>query len=480
MDARTPLILSDDLALEAQDGTHVTVFHRGSAARWKMSRAAYRFLLAFEAPRTVGEVAADEPSARLWSHVRALVAKGVLLDAEAPRGAHLARLRTAVAYRFCNAPAFAHAAPRPGCVVLGVPYDLGDDIDSRSAPAAIRQKSLDHAYEIHFSTGRPRGWFDANRDRRILEGVTIADAGDVHVEYGEDQRDLFARIGRALEEVCACGTVPVLLGGDRSITWAAVDHMRRLCPLTVVQFAKRPAIAACAVDGFVPAESALRRLSPLEGVGAVFAVAGLEGDPHGEESAAGAVLWSAAFLREAGPSALARRLTLLCQNTAGPGHYWAEPSGRPHSRPGNPLASAPRISSSPTVDTVGPGHYWAEPSGRPHSRPGNPLASAPRISSSPTVDTVGPSAGRGIYLSIDMSATTRDYVRPRSSSAAAGLTLAEIAETVRAIGAAHRIRAIDIVGLNTRRREAAVSSVVACHLALGAMSAACDGPRSAP
>ena len=444
MDARTPLILSDDLALEAQDGTHVTVFHRGSAARWKMSRAAYRFLLAFEAPRTVGEVAADEPSARLWSHVRALVAKGVLLDAEAPRGAHLARLRTAVAYRFCNAPAFAHAAPRPGCVVLGVPYDLGDDIDSRSAPAAIRQKSLDHAYEIHFSTGRPRGWFDANRDRRILEGVTIADAGDVHVEYGEDQRDLFARIGRALEEVCACGTVPVLLGGDRSITWAAVDHMRRLCPLTVVQFAKRPAIAACAVDGFVPAESALRRLSPLEGVGAVFAVAGLEGDPHGEESAAGAVLWSAAFLREAGPSALARRLTLLCQNTAGPGHYWAEPSGRPHSRPGNPLASAPRISSSPTVDTV------------------------------------GPSAGRGIYLSIDMSATTRDYVRPRSSSAAAGLTLAEIAETVRAIGAAHRIRAIDIVGLNTRRREAAVSSVVACHLALGAMSAACDGPRSAP
>jgi agmatinase len=389
------LVLSDDLAIEAQDDTHVTVFHRSSAARLKMSRAAYRFLLAFDAPRTVGEVVCGQASAHLFAQVRLLVERGMLLDADAPPAAvEIARLRTAVAYRFCNAPTLAPAAPGADFVVVGVPYDLGGDIDSRSAPALIRQKSLDHAYEVRLSTGRPRGWFDANRARRILEGATIADAGDVHVEYGEDQRDLFARIGRALEDVCPPGSVPVLLGGDRSITWATVDHMRRRGPLTVVQLARRPAVDAGAGDAFVAADAVARLLSPLEGVDAVFAIGGLEGDDHGAECAGGATLWSAAYLRQAGAGTLAERL----------------------------------------------------------------------------------GDDRAIHLSVDMSATTRDYVRPRAAGEA-GLALAEIVEVIRTLGAAHRVVSIDIVGLDTQHPEAAVSSAVACQLALCAMSAACDGAR---
>jgi agmatinase len=391
----TRLVRSDELAVEAQDDTHVTVFHHGSAARWKVSRSVYRFLLAFDTPHTLAEVAGGEPAPALLAQVDRLRARGMLVDADAPPPADHAPPRTAVAYRFAGAPACSRDASAADCVVLGVPYDLGDTVDCRLAPAAIRQKSLDYTYEIAFSNGRPRGWFAADRGQRILEGITIADAGDVRVEYGENQRELFARIERVLDEVAPPGSVPVLLGGDRSVTWAALDHARRRGPLSLVQLAARPAVEDGAAEGFVTADGVVAQVARLPGVEAALAVGGLQGDAHGEESETGAILWSAAFARAAGPTALARRL----------------------------------------------GH------------------------------------DRAVHLSIDMSATTRDYARPQPRGAG-GLTLAEIAEAVRAIGADHRIVAIDLVGLDLQRREAPVSIAVACHLVLCAMSAACDRGRS--
>jgi arginase family enzyme len=187
-----------------------------------------------------------------------------------------------------------------------------------------------------------------------------------------------------------------MLGGDRSITWAVADHARRRGPLALVQFAARPAITDCAGDGFVTADGVVAQVARRRGVEVVLAVGGSQGDAHREVSATGAVLWSAAFTRAAGPAALARR-----------------------------------------IGTEG-----------------------------------------AVHLSLDMSATTRDYARPLPDGAARGLTLAEITEAVRAIGADHRIVAIDLVGLDLQRREAPVSIAVACHLALCAMSAACDRPRS--
>jgi agmatinase len=259
----TRLVRSDDLAVEAQDDTHVTVFHHGSAERWKVSRSVYRFLLAFDTPQTLAEVTGGESAPVLLAQVDQLRARGMLIDADAPRATDRAPPRTAVAYRFAGAPACSRDASAADCVVLGIPYDLGDAVDCRLAPAAIRQKSLDYTYEIAFSTGRPRGWFDAGRGQRILEGITIADAGDVRVEYGEDQRELFARIERVLDEVAPPGSVPVLLGGDRSATWAAVRHLRGREPLSLVQLAARPAVEDGAAEHFVTADGVLAQVARL-------------------------------------------------------------------------------------------------------------------------------------------------------------------------------------------------------------------------
>jgi agmatinase len=196
----------------------------------------------------------------------------MLVDADAPISADPARRRSAVAYKFCGAPAYAKPA-KPDFVILGVPYDLAGDIDSRLAPALIRQKSLDYSYQLEFGDGRPRGWFDVNRGTWMLRGAKLADAGDVPVEYGETRASYFERVCGALSECCTDESVPVILGGDRSVTRAAVGGLRRDGKLTVVQISAEPERAA--------AEGAGRQLSGMDEVERVISLGACRDDPRG-------------------------------------------------------------------------------------------------------------------------------------------------------------------------------------------------------
>ncbi|NVJ09430.1 arginase family protein [Myxococcus sp. AM001] len=256
------LVLSDDWILESQDETHVTVANTATAARMKLSTAAYQFLKAFAKPRRLDEVVSPGAMAGARAQVGKLLEKQLLLDADAPRADRALRLRTTVPYRFCNAPAYTAASD---FVVLGVPYDLAGTVDCRGAPTAIRQKSLDYLYRMRITDGRPNGWFDANRETWILRGATLADAGDVYVEYGEDQSELFGRISSALEELGE-GAVPVVLGGDSSVTYAVAAALRRRGPLTVVQLSAEPVTAPASASEVFGTDEVAARLLQLEGI----------------------------------------------------------------------------------------------------------------------------------------------------------------------------------------------------------------------
>lgn len=401
----TRFVVSDELALESQDEAHVTIVNKASAARLKLSLPLYRFMLGFDVPRRIDQVVAVEPSSRFLAQVRLLVKKRMLVDVDAPLTLDPPRLRTAVAYKFCNAPGYAKSAVATDFVVLGVPYDLGGEDECRSAPGEIRQKSLDYTYRVEFDSGRPQGWFDVNRGAWILQGASIADAGDVYVDYGENQSELFDRIGAALEEAHAAGAVPVILGGDRSVTYAAVAHLHKRRALTVVQFAAVPAIAAGVdpnADVSVVAASQVGRRLLQSQCTEQFACFGGR-DEIAEEAAErtagceGLIVSSASALRRERPDDVARRL-------------------------------------------------------------GTDLT---------------------LHLSIDLSVTTAEYVRLHDA-AAQGLSLHEIKALIGALGAAHRIASIDIVGLDTQGATSTISAVTACHLALAAMSAAFDRRRSGP
>jgi agmatinase len=293
-----------------------------------------------------------------------LIDKQILVDADAPPSSQAARLRTAAAYRFCNAPAFAGSAT-PDFVILGVPYDLAGDIDSRLAPAVIREKSLEYSYQLEFGDGRPRGWLDVNRGVQMLRGATLADAGNVPVEYGESRPRFFERVGQVLAECCTGKSVPVILGGDRSVTCAALGGLRREGRLTVLQIATQPGRAA--------AEGAGRQLLQMDKVERVISLGAETQREHGAE------------------------------------------------------------------ETV---RAW-----------GDDLA---------------------LYLSIDLGMFSEAHMTGGPAGLPPGPTLNELKMSIAAIGKAHRIVGIDLVGLDLGSHSPGLTAIVGCHLALAAMSAAYD------
>lgn len=229
------LVVSEDLVLESRDERHVVVVDTETAERTRLSLAAYAFLKTFAKPTSLGQIVQRQALPDLLPRMRMLVERRMLIDADAPKAAAPVRQRSAVAYKFCGAPAYA-ASGKPDFVILGLPYDLAGDTDSRDAPALIRRKSLDYAYQLDLGDGRPRGWFDVNRSVWMLHGARLADAGDIPVDYGESQARYFERAGDVIGECCGGVSIPVILGGDPSVTRAALRGLGGGA-LTVVRLA---------------------------------------------------------------------------------------------------------------------------------------------------------------------------------------------------------------------------------------------------
>lgn len=101
--------------------------------------------------------------------------------------------------------------------ILGVPFDEGSPFlpGSRLGPRALREHSLRFA-----SDGR--GYYDPETRREYLveemaQGL-IADVGDVDIHPANAERT-FANITEAVRGIIARGALPVVLGGDHSITY---------------------------------------------------------------------------------------------------------------------------------------------------------------------------------------------------------------------------------------------------------------------
>ncbi len=108
---------------------------------------------------------------------------------------------------------------RADAVILGAPTDLAAHYRRGAAegPAAIRAASR---WIPQYSTASGRS---------LAELAKIADAGDVDLKGARDLHEINRRIKRAVERVLASGGLPVLLGGDHSITIPAAEaHGKKL------------------------------------------------------------------------------------------------------------------------------------------------------------------------------------------------------------------------------------------------------------
>jgi len=121
---------------------------------------------------------------------------------------------------FCGVPVRRAADARPGeVVILGAPFDWGASHrpGARFGPKAIREADY-----LEPDGSRPH--LTARVDP--LRDLPVVDAGDIAIVPGSVERSL-AAIEAAVATVAAAGAVPLVLGGDHSITYADATGVAR-------------------------------------------------------------------------------------------------------------------------------------------------------------------------------------------------------------------------------------------------------------
>lgn len=115
-------------------------------------------------------------------------------------------------------------------VVVGVPYDQGATgrPGARYGPHYLRNASLN----LFRNAADPNrgGMALPGRRTRVLAGVGIADLGDVSTRFPSRNDDTFAALERITAAAVEAGKLPVMLGGDHSLTLAAVRGVLSALP----------------------------------------------------------------------------------------------------------------------------------------------------------------------------------------------------------------------------------------------------------
>lgn len=261
-------VTAPHLMLESHDAAHTVILDTATGARMRVSPAVYGILARFDVPRTITEVFGRSERDKATARVHALVERRLLVDPSRPLTKDRP-MRKAVPYRFCHAPS--GTTREADIVVIGVPYDLGGLSNGREGPQAIRQKSLDYVYLVDFESRRPSGWFDTSRGERILVGIRIADAEDVAVVHGEDQRATFERVTAVMDDVLGANGIPLVLAGDASVAHPVAAWLAGQRPISVVQFTAHE-MAEAQTGTVITVRDCLRAMASLPGVHEVIRI----------------------------------------------------------------------------------------------------------------------------------------------------------------------------------------------------------------
>ena len=116
--------------------------------------------------------------------------------------------------------------------VLGIPYDCGNSYrpGTRFGPREIRNYSPRYAA---WGTGNAAGYWDINQKKRFLDDVSIVDCGDVDITYFDHERNM-DKITASVQAVLGSGALPVLIGGDHSVTFPNVRAFETFGQIDIV------------------------------------------------------------------------------------------------------------------------------------------------------------------------------------------------------------------------------------------------------
>ncbi len=117
--------------------------------------------------------------------------------------------------------------------IFGVPWDegIGYRPGARFGPRSLREYSTRFAF--HERGTQKRGFWTIENRKRYLEKVNLVDCGDQDVLYLDVERT-FSAITDSMRKILSTKALPVILGGDHSITFPVVRGFQKVSPLHLI------------------------------------------------------------------------------------------------------------------------------------------------------------------------------------------------------------------------------------------------------
>ena len=196
---------------------------------------------------------------------------------------------------------------------IGVPWDQGVIIPfirsgAYAGPRLVRETRT--RLRETKADGTSAGWFDIETERHYLDGVRMADCGDVFVAGGAVDLS-HRRMTEVSRKIADRGALVAAVGGDHSISFPIGRGVVEVHgPLDVVHIDAHPDFADEIYGSRFQHGSQLRRLSELPTVERISALGlrSVDPDQYQDLKAKGVGFASTLAVLEEGPTAIADRL----------------------------------------------------------------------------------------------------------------------------------------------------------------------------
>ncbi len=206
-----------------------TVFLRGEPEQLlELTPDTFELLGFFSRPRPLSDLLPD-PTPQHWAVIEKLLVHKILLrcDQETKLPPAPEPQLHPVLPSFANVPRWRCGQMCEGAVVVvGAPFDNHTLAcyrrGSAFGPAAIRRASQQFRLDPSLATGAPVGICEVEQGRLLAADTTILDGGDLLLFPGVSGETYFDGLTRALQQIRGAGAKWLLLGGDHSVTLAAV------------------------------------------------------------------------------------------------------------------------------------------------------------------------------------------------------------------------------------------------------------------
>ena len=195
---------------------------------------------------------------------------------------------------------------------IGVPFDQGTlgRPGARYGPDGIRDAPRAYVYSDPFGDqNEAAGFFDIDTGGELLQGVTMADCGNIAVLPSEVLRN-FDMLTQVVEKVVRRGSFPVIVGGDHAITFPAVRGLSNYSPLNIVHFDAHMDYAHDYGGVLYTHGSPIRRCRELPFVGHISSVGirSTRRKPYEDSQRDGSLVITTKGFRELGPEGVADRI----------------------------------------------------------------------------------------------------------------------------------------------------------------------------